>query len=45
MKTAIMVMMMSVLGVTAQAQKTTNNNLKTIVLVHGAWSDASSWMP
>jgi len=36
-------MAMSVLGFTAQAQKTNNNNSKTIVLVHGAWSDASSW--
>ncbi len=34
---------MSVLGFTAQAQKATNKNSKTIVLVHGAWSDASSW--
>ena len=34
---------MSVLGFTAQAQKTINKNSKTIVLVHGAWSDASSW--
>ncbi len=34
---------MSVLGFTAQAQKTTSKNSKTIVLVHGAWSDASSW--
>ncbi len=36
-------MAMSVLGFTAQAQKATNKNAKTIVLVHGAWSDASSW--
>lgn len=36
-------MAMSVLGFTAQAQKTTQKNSKTIVLVHGAWSDASSW--
>jgi len=36
-------MVMSVLGFTAQAQKTNNTNSKTIVLVHGAWSDASSW--
>jgi len=43
MKTAIIVMAMSVLGFTAQAQKTINKNSKTIVLVHGAWSDASSW--
>jgi pimeloyl-ACP methyl ester carboxylesterase len=43
MKTAIIMMAMSVLGFTAQAQKATNKNSKTIVLVHGAWSDASSW--
>ena len=36
-------MAMSVLGFTAQAQKTISKNSKTIVLVHGAWSDASSW--
>ena len=36
-------MAMSVLGFTAQAQKATHKNAKTIVLVHGAWSDASSW--
>jgi len=34
---------MSVLGFTAQAQKANNKNSKTIVLVHGAWSDAHSW--
>jgi len=34
---------MSVIASTTQAQKTTNKNPKTIVLVHGAWSDASSW--
>jgi len=34
---------MSVLGFTAQAQKTNNKNSSTIVLVHGAWADASSW--
>jgi pimeloyl-ACP methyl ester carboxylesterase len=43
MKKAIIMMTMSVLGLTAQAQKTENKNPKTIVLVHGAWSDASSW--
>jgi pimeloyl-ACP methyl ester carboxylesterase len=43
MKTAIIMMAMSVLGFTAQAQKTISKNSKTIVLVHGAWSDASSW--
>jgi pimeloyl-ACP methyl ester carboxylesterase len=43
MKTAIIMMAMSVLGFTAQAQKANNKNSKTIVLVHGAWSDASSW--
>jgi len=43
MKTAILVMVMSVLGFTAQAQKTNNKNSTTIVLVHGAWSDATAW--
>ena len=43
MKTSILILAMSVLGFTAQAQKTVNKNSKTIVLVHGAWSDASSW--
>lgn len=43
MKKAMIVMAMTVLGFTAQAHKTTNKNAKTIVLVHGAWSDASSW--
>lgn len=36
-------MAMSVLGFTAQAQKTNNKNSATIVLVHGAWSDATAW--
>lgn len=36
-------MAMSVLGFTAQAKETNNKNAKTIVLVHGAWSDESSW--
>jgi len=43
MKTAILILAMSVFGFTTQAQKTANKNSKTIVLVHGAWSDASSW--
>ncbi|GGG97725.1 alpha/beta fold hydrolase [Pedobacter zeae] len=43
MKTTILMMAMSVLGFTAQAQKVSNKNSKAIVLVHGAWSDASSW--
>jgi len=43
MKTAILVMAMSVLGFTAQAQKANNKNSATIVLVHGAWSDATAW--
>jgi pimeloyl-ACP methyl ester carboxylesterase len=43
MKTAIIVMAMSILGFTAQAQKTNNKNSATIVLVHGAWSDATAW--
>jgi len=36
-------MAMSVLGFTTQAQKTNNRNSATIVLVHGAWSDATAW--
>jgi pimeloyl-ACP methyl ester carboxylesterase len=43
MKTAILVMAMSVLGFTAQAQESNNKNSATIVLVHGAWSDATAW--
>jgi pimeloyl-ACP methyl ester carboxylesterase len=43
MKTAILVMAMSVLGFTTQAQKVNNKNSTTIVLVHGAWSDATAW--
>jgi pimeloyl-ACP methyl ester carboxylesterase len=43
MKTAILLMAMSVLGFTTQAQKTNNKNSTTIVLVHGAWSDATAW--
>jgi pimeloyl-ACP methyl ester carboxylesterase len=43
MKTAILVMAMSVLSLTTQAQKTNNKNSATIVLVHGAWSDATAW--
>src|SRR6185312_13143365 len=43
MKKAIIMMAMSVLAFTAQAHKSTSNHSKTIVLVHGAWSDSSSW--
>jgi pimeloyl-ACP methyl ester carboxylesterase len=43
MKTAILVMAMSILGFTTQAQKANNKNSSTIVLVHGAWSDATAW--
>ncbi|MGZ3753626.1 MAG: alpha/beta fold hydrolase [Mucilaginibacter sp.] len=43
MKTAILAMALSVIGFTSQAQKTTNKNSATIVLVHGAWSDATAW--
>ncbi|PUZ29763.1 alpha/beta hydrolase [Chitinophaga parva] len=43
MKTAILLLAMSVFGFTTQAQNTISKNSKTIVLVHGAWSDASSW--
>jgi len=43
MKTAILVMAMSVIGFTTQAQKANNKNSATIVLVHGAWADATAW--
>jgi pimeloyl-ACP methyl ester carboxylesterase len=43
MKTAILAMAMSVIGFTTQAQKTNNKNSTTIVLVHGAWADATAW--
>lgn len=43
MKTAILALALSVIGFTSQAQKTNNKNLTTIVLVHGAWSDATAW--
>ncbi|MDT3405333.1 alpha/beta fold hydrolase [Mucilaginibacter terrae] len=43
MKSSIIILALSVLGFTAKAQHSNNNNSKTIVLVHGAWSDASSW--
>lgn len=43
MKKAILVMAMSILGFTTQAQKANNKNASTIVLVHGAWSDATAW--
>ncbi len=36
-------MAMSVLGFTAQAQKSNNKNSSTIVLIHGAWADATAW--
>ncbi len=36
-------MAMSILGFTTQAQKANNKNASTIVLVHGAWSDATAW--
>ena len=36
-------MAMSVLGFTTYAAKQNNKNSETIVLVHGAWSDATAW--
>ncbi|WCT12452.1 alpha/beta fold hydrolase [Mucilaginibacter jinjuensis] len=43
MKTAILFLALSVLGFSTYAQKKVNKNLETIVLVHGAWSDATAW--
>ncbi len=42
-KKVVLVMAVTVFGFAAQAQKTISKKSKTIVLVHGAWSDSSSW--
>jgi pimeloyl-ACP methyl ester carboxylesterase len=43
MKTAIIILALSVLGFTTYAKTANNKNSETIVLVHGAWSDATAW--
>ncbi|AEV98103.1 alpha/beta hydrolase [Niastella koreensis] len=43
MKTALIIMVMSLLGFGKGDPQTAGKELKTIVLIHGAWSDASSW--
>jgi len=44
MKRLLLTMMMCVLAYTSFAKPTeTNKKMKTIILVHGAWADASSW--
>ncbi|BAV06773.1 Pimeloyl-ACP methyl ester carboxylesterase [Filimonas lacunae] len=43
MKKVIFILAMTVSAFTTQAQKVVSKHSKTIVLVHGAWSDSSSW--
>jgi pimeloyl-ACP methyl ester carboxylesterase len=43
MKYSILIMALGVLGYAAAAQSKINSNMKTIILVHGAWTDASAW--
>lgn len=45
MKSLVMTIAMSVLGYTSFAgtQTTNTKKMETIILVHGAWADASSW--
>jgi len=46
MKSAILILLLSVMSITSFSQTKKSNQTKkmeTIVLVHGAWSDASAW--
>ena len=43
MKTTLLTIVICLLGYAAFSQTKTNKKMKTIVLVHGAWSDASAW--
>lgn len=43
MKYSILIIALCVLGYTAIAQSKTNKKMETIILVHGAWTDASGW--
>ena len=43
MKTVILALFLSVVGFASFAQNKQNKQMETIVLVHGAWSDASAW--
>ncbi len=43
MKTALIIMVMSLFGFGKDVPETASKDVKTIVLIHGAWSDASSW--
>jgi pimeloyl-ACP methyl ester carboxylesterase len=43
MRTTLLVIVICLLGYTAFSQNKTNKKMETIVLVHGAWSDASAW--
>lgn len=43
MRTAILIIMVCVASYSALSQTKQNKKMETIILVHGAWSDASAW--
>jgi pimeloyl-ACP methyl ester carboxylesterase len=43
MKYSILIMALGVLAYTSSAQTQISKQMKTIILVHGAWTDASAW--
>ena len=43
MKTAILILLFTTVGLASFAQRKQSKQMETIVLVHGAWSDASAW--
>ena len=43
MRTTLLTIAICLLGYAAFSQNKTNKKMETIVLVHGAWSDASAW--
>jgi len=43
MKTTLLTIVICLLGYAAFSQNKTTKKMETIVLVHGAWSDASAW--
>src|ERR1700744_4413475 len=43
MRSALFTFVICLLGYAAFSQNKTNKKMETIVLVHGAWSDAGAW--
>lgn len=43
MKTSILILLLTTVGIASFSQKKQNKQMETIVLVHGAWSDVSAW--